>query len=230
MKSKRSWRCPYLATPQGLRDRAILEVLYATGARRLEVTRLRVFDVDYGRKLIVIRKGKGGKDPFVPTGERALSWLAAYRDQARPRLVNGVDEGMLFLTAKGLPLNPKKLSDRVGAYVSAAGLNKSGSCHLFRHTAATLMLENGADIRFIQAMLGHESLDTTQIYTQVGIAKLAAVHAATHPGAMLKREDLLADLLGESDNDSDAYRRGTAGGAGAENALSCEDDDDADHF
>jgi hypothetical protein len=79
-------------------------------------------------------------------------------------------------------------------------------------------------------MLGHESLDTTQIYTQVGIAKLAAVHAATHPGAMLKREDLLADLLGESDNDSDAYRRGTAGGAGAENALSCEDDDDADHF
>lgn len=79
-------------------------------------------------------------------------------------------------------------------------------------------------------MLGRESLDTTQIYTQVGIAKLAAVHAATHPGAMLKRAEVLADLLGESDEDNDAYRRGTSGGASAEKALSCEDDDDADHF
>ncbi|WP_325058746.1 site-specific tyrosine recombinase XerC [Vitreimonas sp.] len=188
---------PDIATPQGLRDRAILEVLYATGARRLEITRMRVFDVDYARKLIVIRKGKGGKDRIVPTGERALSWLAAYRDQARPQLVSGADDGALFLTAKGAALNPKKLSDRVSAYVTAAGLNKSGSCHLFRHTAATLMLENGADIRFIQAMLGHESLDTTQIYTQVGIAKLAAVQAATHPGAALKREHLAAALAGE---------------------------------
>lgn len=155
------------------------------------------------RKLIVIRKGKGGKDRIVPTGERALSWLAAYRDQARPQLVSGADDGALFLTARGAALNPKKLSDRVSAYVSAAGLNKSGSCHLFRHTAATLMLENGADIRFIQAMLGHESLDTTQIYTQVGIAKLAAVHAATHPGAMLRRKEVLADLISESDQDDD---------------------------
>ena len=106
----------------------------------------------------------------------------------------GRDEGALFLTSKGAPIQPKKLTARVGAYVAAAGLTKSGSCHLFRHTAATLMLENGADIRFIQAMLGHESLDTTQIYAQVGIAKLAAVHAATHPGAMLRREALSADL------------------------------------
>ncbi|PZO51203.1 MAG: recombinase XerD [Alphaproteobacteria bacterium] len=194
---------PDIATPQGLRDRTILEVLYATGARRLEITRLRVFDIDYARKLIVIRKGKGGKDRVVPTGERALSWLAAYRDQGRPHLVAGADDGVLFLSAKGAALNPKKLSDRVSRYVSAAGLNKTGSCHLFRHTAATLMLENGADIRFIQAMLGHESLDTTQIYTQVGIAKLAAVHAATHPGAKLKRESVFAALERESDEEGD---------------------------
>src|SRR5690606_26651085 len=139
-------------------------------------------------------------DRIVPTGERALSWLAAYRDQARSQLVSGADDGALFLTAKGGALNPKKLSDRVSVYVSAAGLNKSGSCHLFRHTAATLMLENGADIRFIQAMLGHESLDTTQIYTQVGIAKLAAVHAATHPGAMPKREALDIDDADDLDD------------------------------
>jgi integrase/recombinase XerD len=196
---------PDIATPQGLRDRTILEVLYATGLRRLEITRLRVFDVDYGRKLIVVRKGKGNKDRLVPTGERALSWLEAYRDKARPQLVAAADDGVLFLTAKGAPLNPKKLTGRIGAYVSAAGLNKSGSCHLFRHTMATLMLENGADIRFIQAMLGHESLDTTQIYAQVGIAKLAAVHAATHPGAKLKREQLGAALRRESVEEGDDF-------------------------
>ncbi|MFN3465299.1 MAG: site-specific tyrosine recombinase XerC [Terricaulis sp.] len=192
---------PDLGTPQGLRDRAILEVLYATAIRRLELIRLSVFDVDYARKLIVVRKGKGNKDRIVPTGARALSWIAAYRDEARPQLVCGQDDGTLFLTSKGAAIAPKKLTGRVGAYVAAAGLSKTGSCHLFRHTAATLMLENGADIRFIQAMLGHESLDTTQIYAQVGVAKLAAVHAATHPGAMLKRPDLAGEIDPDEEQD-----------------------------
>lgn len=194
---------PDLATPQGLRDRAILETLYATAIRRLELIRLHVFDVDYARRLIVVRKGKGNKDRIVPTGERALGWIGAYRDEARPQLVCGRDEGALFLTSTGAAIKPKKLTARVGAYVAAAGLSKTGSCHLFRHTAATLMLENGADIRFIQAMLGHESLDTTQIYAQVGIAKLAAVHAATHPGAMTRRANLVNELGGETDADDD---------------------------
>jgi integrase/recombinase XerD len=108
-------------------------------------------------------------------------------------LACGQDDGTLFLTSIGGAIKPKKLTGRVGAYVAAAGIGKAGSCHIFRHTAATLMLENGADIRFIQAMLGHESLDTTQIYTNVAIGKLAAVHAATHPGAKLKRETLPDD-------------------------------------
>jgi integrase/recombinase XerD len=114
--------------------------------------------------------------------------------------VCGADDGTLFLTGKGQAIAPEKLTGRVGAYVAAAGLSKTGSCHLFRHTAATLMLENGADIRFIQAMLGHESLDTTQIYAQVGVAKLAAVHAATHPGAMPKREALDIDDADDLDD------------------------------
>jgi integrase/recombinase XerD len=189
---------PDISTPQGLRDRAILETLYATAIRRLELTRLSVFDVDYARRLLVVR-GKGNKDRIVPTGERAISWIAAYRDAGRPQLVAGRDDGTLFLTSAGQAIKPKKLTARIGAYVAAAGIAKGGACHIFRHTAATLMLENGADIRFIQAMLGHESLDTTQIYTNVAVGKLAAVHAATHPGAALRS----ADLTGEIDLDDD---------------------------
>lgn len=173
-------------TPMGLRDRAILETLYVTGMRRLELTRLRTLDVDYARRVILIQRGKGGKDRIVPTGDRMLVWLAAYRDRARPLFVEGEEQTTLFVTPRGKPIPPKKLTARVSAYVSAARLNKRGSCHLFRHAAATHMLENGADIRFIQALLGHECLDTTKIYAHVSIAPLAAVHAATHPGAMLK--------------------------------------------
>lgn len=177
---------PDIATPLGLRDRAILETFYVTGIRRLELTRLRLRDVDHARQLILVRKGKGGKDRMVPTGERALAWLLAYREIARPRLLGAMETEQLFLTAWGTPVHPKKMTARVSAYVSAARLGKTGSCHLFRHAAATHMLENGADIRFIQAMLGHESLDTTRIYTHVSIGPLAAVHAATHPAAQFR--------------------------------------------
>jgi integrase/recombinase XerD len=154
----------------------------------------------------------------VPLGERARAWLEKYRDEARPSLVAGRDEAVLFLSIHGTPLEAKRLSERVRAYVEEAAIDKAGSCHLFRHTAATLMLEGGADIRFIQAMLGHESLETTQIYTRVSVAKLSQVHAATHPGAKLGPRDekapgaqeaeertALLDALGaESDEDAEA--------------------------
>jgi len=178
---------PDWRTPMGLRDRAILETLYVTGIRRTELTRLRLHDLDAGRELILVRKGKGGKDRVVPTGERALAWLVAYAAKARPELSAGAAEtDRLFLTAWGTPIQPKKLTARVSAYVSAARLNKSGSCHLFRHAAATHMLEHGADIRFIQALLGHECLDTTRIYTHVHIGPLADVHRKTHPAAKFR--------------------------------------------
>lgn len=180
---------PDTATPLGMRDRAIMEIFYVTGIRRLELTRLRLRDVDYARRLLLVRKGKGAKDRFVPTGERALAWLVAYLSWARPRLVGEVQSDLLFVTSRGTPLAPKKLTARISAYVSAAQLDKCGSCHLFRHAAATHMLDNGADIRFIQTMLGHESLDTTQIYTHVSVGSLAAVHAATHPAARFNKWD-----------------------------------------
>ena len=186
---------PDLTTPAGLRDRAMLEVFYATAIRRTELTRLGLYDVDYARQVLLVRQGKGKKDRVVPLGERASAWLAAYRDQARPQLVAGVDPLVLFLSAAGTPIAPKKLTDRISGYVARSGVGKAGSCHLFRHTAATLMLEGGADIRFIQAMLGHESLNTTQVYARVAIGKLAEVHAATHPGARLASAKAVRDAI-----------------------------------
>lgn len=183
---------PDLSDPVGLRDRAMLEVFYATAIRRTELTRLALHDVDRARQVLAIRQGKGKKDRIVPLGARARAWVEVYLEKGRPHLVVGRDPDILFLTSSGKAIAPKKLSDRISGYVKAAGLGKAGSCHLFRHTAATLMLEGGADIRFIQEMLGHESLDTTQIYTRVMIGKLSEVHAATHPGARLQSDQLAA--------------------------------------
>ena len=192
---------PDTGGPLGLRDRAILELLYATAIRRGELIALTLFDVDYARATLIVRQGKGNKDRVVPLGERAKAWLSAYRDQVHPGLVVGRDDGTLFLSRDGRPLEPKRLSEKVRGYIAAAGIGKPGSCHLLRHSAATLMLEGGADIRFIQALLGHESLETTQIYTRVSIAKLAEIHAATHPGARLVRDRALLDAALAAEGD-----------------------------
>ena len=175
---------PDVSTPTGLRDRAILETLYSTGMRRMELTRLTVQDVDRERGTVMIREGKGRKDRLIPIGERALAWIAAYRDRARPELVGVPDDGFLFLNGMGNPLKPFHLTMLVKHHVTKAAIGKAGACHLFRHTMATLMLENGADTRYIQAMLGHASLETTQIYVKVSIRALKAIHTATHPGKL----------------------------------------------
>ncbi len=174
---------PDLTDPAGLRDRAMLEVLYATGIRRSELAHLAVFDVDDDRQTLLVRQGKGRRDRMVPIGERALLWTRRYLHEARPRLVAEPDDGTLFVSADGVGFSPDRLTQIARSYVLASGVPKLGACHLFRHTMATLMLEGGADIRYIQAMLGHAELSTTQIYTQVSIRALQAVHAATHPGA-----------------------------------------------
>jgi integrase/recombinase XerD len=178
-------RMPDTSDVIGLRDRAILEVLYATGIRRSELCALRVFDVDSHRGTVFVRHGKGLRDRVVPIGERALLWVDKYVTEARPELVAAIDEGALFLTAQGEPMTLMRATGLVRQYVQAAGIDKKGACHLFRHTAATLMLENGADLRYIQHMLGHAQVTTTQLYTQVSIHKLKEVHALTHPGARL---------------------------------------------
>lgn len=178
---------PDVDTVVGLRDRAMLEVLYCTGVRRGELAHLLLHDLDADRRTLFVRQGKGRKDRMVPVGRRALAWLDGYLVEARPKLVVEPDPGWLFLTADGTVFSLDRLTQLARDYVVASGVGKAGACHLFRHTMATLMLEGGADIRYIQAMLGHARLDTTQIYTQVTIRTLQAVHAATHPGADLAR-------------------------------------------
>ena len=172
---------PDTAEPLGVRDRAILEVLYSTGIRRMEVLGLSVFDLDAERGTLLVRQGKGKKDRMVPIGKRAIAWLERYLDSVRPGLVVPPDPGNLFLTSLGDEFSPHRLTQLVRDYVVAAETGKKGACHLFRHTMATVMLEGGADIRYIQEMLGHAELTTTQIYTQVSIRRLQAVHNATHP-------------------------------------------------
>jgi len=183
-----------VSEPLGLRDRAILETLYSTGIRRMEVVNLKLYDMDVDRGTLMVRQGKGKKDRMVPIGKRAIGWIEKYLTEVRPRLIIDPNDVTLFLTHLGQGFTTNRLTQLVREYVDAADIGKRGSCHLFRHTMATLMLENGADIRFIQAMLGHAKLETTQIYTQVSIRKLKEIHEATHPAKMNREEiDALPD-------------------------------------
>jgi len=177
---------PDIADPLGLRDRAMLEVFYATGIRRAELAWLGVSDLSPERRTLRIRKGKGRKDRVVPIGHRAAHWTARYLAETRPRLLLDPAEQALFLTSYGGAFNPDVLSRQVTATFKKAGLQRPGSCHLFRHTCATHMLEGGADIRFIQQLLGHEKLETTAIYTEVTILQLQLVHDRCHPASQLE--------------------------------------------
>jgi integrase/recombinase XerD len=176
---------PKVSNHLGLRDRAILEVFYSCGLRRNELIQLICHDVDYARGTVFIRNGKGMRDRYVPIGERALFWLRLYTEIVRPKFANVRSPQNLFLSSVGTPLCPDWLSRSVRRYIAAAGVDKRGSCHLLRHTVATLMLEGGADIRYVAEMLGHAKLETTQLYTRVSIERLRAVHATAHPAAGL---------------------------------------------
>jgi len=174
---------PDLDTPTGIRDRTIMELVYSSGLRRLEVTRLQINDVHFDRATIFVR-GKGNRDRTVPVGRRALYWLERYLTQGRPLFLPVPNQPALFVNKFGEPLHVQTVSLHISNYIHAADLRKSGSCHSLRHTMATLMLENGADIRFIQEILGHAKLCTTQIYTKVSIGRLKEVHQRTHPARM----------------------------------------------
>ncbi|MDJ0766855.1 MAG: site-specific tyrosine recombinase XerC [Myxococcota bacterium] len=190
-----------VGNPIGIRDRAILETLYSTGMRRMELIGLNIYDLDTERGTIMVRQGKGKKDRMIPIGERAVAWTEKYLYEIRPSFAAAPDEGILFLTATGDPFTPNRLTQLVRTYVNNADTGKKGACHLFRHTMATLMLENGADIRFIQQMLGHADLSTTQIYTQVSIRQLKQIHQATHP-ARFRREGLEAETIEGEDGEA----------------------------
>jgi integrase/recombinase XerD len=185
---------PATTTPLGLRDRAILETLYSTGIRRAEACALRLDHIHAARQVLYIHQGKGQKDRYVPIGLQALAWIARYVEQAREQFCLDASELTLFLTVDGKPLQPDSLTEYARRYIKQAGINKPGACHIFRHSMATAMHDHGADIRTIQAILGHERLDTTQIYTRVGIKKLLETHARTHPAERPEADDLATPL------------------------------------
>ena len=178
--------------PLGIRDRAIMEVFYSTGIRNSELVNLQLYDIDETRRIVVVRQGKGKKDRVVPIGERALKWTKKYIADVRPRLVTD-SHSILFVNTKGRQFVRGHLSVIVRNYMKAAGIRKTGSCHLLRHTAATLMMENGADLRSLQQFLGHARLTTTQLYTHISISRLQDVHKKTHPAS--KRDDDAAGCL-----------------------------------
>ena len=167
---------------RGIRDRAMIEVLYSSGLRKGELMRLVLGEIDTERGTVLVRQGKGRKDRLVPLGERAAAWVQRYLLEVRPQLLVA-DTQTIFLSDWGEPWESDRLFRVVRGYLRSAGI-EGGNCHAFRHACATHMLEGGADIRHIQRMLGHSQLNTTEIYTHVAIGQLKAVHALTHPAKM----------------------------------------------
>lgn len=175
---------PDTTTPLGVRDRAILETFYSTGIRRAEMCGLKVQDIQVDRRSLFVNQGKGKKDRYVPVGKRALAWIIRYIDYARDQHLLSETEPTLFVTHHGDRIHPDSMTEYVRRYIRTAGIEKPGSCHIFRHTMATLMHENGADLAMLQIMLGHSKIDTTQIYAKTSLRRLLEVHDTTHPAEM----------------------------------------------
>jgi tyrosine recombinase XerC len=169
---------PDTATPGGLRDRAILELLYGTGIRVSELTGLAAGGVDLRGRTIRVR-GKGSKDRILPLGERAYAALRAWLGPG----AGGRAAGPVFTTAKGRALNRREVYRIVRRYISMVSEAGRKSPHVLRHTFATHMLDNGADLRAVKELLGHESLATTQLYTHVTAGKLKRIYNQAHPKA-----------------------------------------------
>ncbi|MBW1713222.1 MAG: site-specific tyrosine recombinase XerD [Deltaproteobacteria bacterium] len=171
---------PQIKTPKGLRNKAMLELLYATGLRVSELVSLTVGGVDFNLGL-VRAFGKRSKERLVPLGEVARDWLKRYLDQARPQLLGGRLSEVLFIGRPGRPLTRQAFWKIIKQTAAQAGLDPSISPHVLRHSFATHLLLGGADLRSVQLMLGHADIATTQLYTHYTRAGLKRIHAAHHP-------------------------------------------------
>jgi site-specific recombinase XerD len=173
---------PNLALMAGIRDRAILELFYATGIRLEELCRLTVFDADLQGGLVRVNCGKGQKDRVVPMGRHAVKSLREYIVKARPRLTkNNRKARELFINRYGGPISSQVVGIMIRTYAKKAGLKRKVSAHTFRHTFATSLVKNGADITAVQKMLGHADLKTTEQYIRMLGLSIKAVHQKTHP-------------------------------------------------
>lgn len=172
---------PDLKTLEGFRDRVIMEFFYATAIRRSELTYLKCEDINVELKMLVIRKSKNGKMRWIPLNDRVVEWYENYMTFIRPKLVAGEDDGYFILNRHGVGFKPSALAARVKTYIKKAGFEIRGACHIFRHSVATCIMNNGAHIRVIQELLGHEDVNTTQIYTHVAKEVLRKELDRTHP-------------------------------------------------
>jgi integrase/recombinase XerD len=165
----------------GYRDRTILEVLYSTGIRKDEINNLTIADVDYTDGFLRVNDGKGKKDRVVPLGRIACRYLENYIETVRPELIRDPYNNHLFLSLRGNKLSKNVVWELIKNYAKAARIKKNVHPHTFRHTCATAMLKNKADLRVIQELLGHASLNSTQIYTHISITDLKEIHKKCHP-------------------------------------------------
>ncbi|MGX9462233.1 tyrosine-type recombinase/integrase [Shewanella sp. A14] len=167
----------------GLRDRAILETYYASGIRRMELGNLEIGDINFETKKLRVNNGKGAKDRIVPIAKRTCEWIQQYLKHSRPTLRNMRSGKVLFLSNSGLKFGETQLSELAKKYLLMAGFNVNAACNVFRHSAATHMLEGGADIRQIQVYLGHADISTTMVYTHVTNPELERAYEKSHPAA-----------------------------------------------
>ncbi len=171
--------------PLDIRDKAIIEILYATGIRVSECCRLKIKDIDFSIGTIFVF-GKGKKERYVPVGSFALDAIENYLEHSRPELLKkktGSGNDHLFLNFRGGPLTDRSVRNILNARIQAAALTIHISPHMLRHTFATHLLNNGADLRIVQELLGHEKLSSTQIYTHVTKDRLRDVYMKHHPRA-----------------------------------------------
>lgn len=173
-------QAPDVTTALGLRDRAMLEVLYATGLRVSELVGLRMLEVSMPDSLVRI-VGKGAKERLVPLGEEARGWLERYLAEARPALLGGRQAEAVFVTRRAEPMSRQMFWVLIRRHAQQAGISAHISPHGLRHAFATHLLNHGADLRVVQVLLGHADISTTQIYTHVARERLKNLHARHHP-------------------------------------------------
>lgn len=173
---------PNLSIPSQIRDRTMIELFYSTGIRSNELFTLHVYDVNLKERVLFIRKGKGKRQRVVPFGKTAGTWLREYLEKVRPRHVKrNPKQRILFVTVEGNPMNSNAFRAKMNVYRKQARIKTPIGLHIFRRTCATHMLQNGADILYIQKMLGHKYLKTTQAYTKIIPVDVKNTHNKTHP-------------------------------------------------
>jgi integrase/recombinase XerD len=171
---------PDLDDPIGLRDRTMLEVLYACGLRVTELVTLTMPQINLRQNVIRVM-GKGSKERLIPMGEEAASWLEKYFREARPFLLNNMPDEVVFPSTRAQAMTRQTFWHRIKHWATVAGIDKPLSPHTLRHAFATHLLNHGADLRVVQLLLGHSDLSTTQIYTHIARTRMKAQHAAHHP-------------------------------------------------